>query len=728
MIRTMLREKPQGGLNAAHRIITIALLLCLLSVTVPAQSLSGLAEAGDPVLLNADELIYDRDIGVITARGAVELSQEGRILLADTVSYSPGQDVVTATGNVVLLEPGGETLFARHMELDGQMKAGVARNIRMLLQDKARLAAAGGRRSGGNFTEMANAVYSRCESCAEDPDGPLIWQIRAKRVAHDQARQTVEYKDAVLDMFGVPVFYTPYFSHPDPTVKRRSGFLSPTFGSSSDTGFQMRNRYYWALDPSYDLTATAIITGKAGGGVHGDYRQRFDNGTLVISGSAVRDKDQEYQSHIDATGRFDIDDHWRWGLDVERASSDDYQKIYGFGAPSLLTSRLYQEGFYGRSYARVEAFSFQSLEKGDDPGKSPLVLPEAVYNYVGDPNRHGAFFTFDGGVRALTRDEGSDSQRITARNAWVFPHIGRLGDVTRLTASVQTDVHGVQNHTRKSKEDFDGVTARIHPQLAVDWRYPVYMQRGSATHVIEPITMMAIAPAGGDTEKIPNEDSRAVELDDVNIFSHNRFGGKDRLEDGARVSYGLQWTVIGEDGGSSHVLIAQSVRALDNDTFSVSSGLSDRVSDIVGRVQVEPVGPLDLVYRFRADKDDASFVRNQLTLSTAYQSTGFSMNYFNSRRQTDGGTFPEREEIGGSVSFNAIERWGLSASATRDLTGKGRTVSTGFGARYEDECFVFSLNVGRNFTKTRRSSHTDTIYLQFSFKTLGDIKNVIKRQ
>ena len=720
MIRTILQERSRDGLDTMRRIITTTLLLYLLSITAYAQTLSRPIDTDEPVLFNADELIYDRDIGVITARGAVEFSQEGRILLADTVSYSPGQDVVTATGNVILLEPSGETLFAQYMELDGEMKEGVVRDIRVLLQDNARIAATGARRSGGNFTEMASAVYSRCETCTEDPNRPLVWQIRAKRVSHDQARQTVEYKDAVLDMFGLPVFYTPYFSHPDPTVKRRSGFLTPTFGSSTDTGFQMRSRYYWALAPSYDLTTTPIITEKAGAGMHGEYRQRFDNGILVIDASALQDGKQENQSHIDATGRFDIDDHWRWGVDVERASSHDYQKIYGFGAPSLLTSSIYQEGFYGRSYARLEAFSFQSLNKNDDPGKSPLVLPEVEYNYVGEPDRNGAFFTFDGGLRVLTRDEGSNSQRVSTRNAWVVPHIGPLGDVTRLTASVQTNAYGVQNHTRRYKNDFDGMTARIHPQLAVDWRYPVYMQRGSATHVIEPITMAALAPAGGNTEEIPNEDSRAVELDDVNIFSHNRFGGKDRLEDGARVSYGLQWTVIGEEGGSSHVLVAQSLRSLDNDTFSVSSGLSDRLSDIVGRVQVEPVGPLDVVYRFRADKDDGSFARNHLTLSTAYDSIFFSMNYFNARHQTGSDSFPEREELSAYTSFDVAKGWKLNTSATRDLTGKGRTVKAGFGARYEDECFLFSLNFGRNFTKTSRSNHTDTLYLQLSFKTLGD--------
>ena len=213
-----------------------------------------------PVLLKADLVRQNRELGTITATGNVEFSQGGRTLLADTVTYNQRTETITASGNISLLEPSGEVFFAEFVELSDDLKDGVAEGIRVLLPDRSRIAAVGGRLVAGIRTTMRKAVYSPCELCKEHPDHPPTWQIKAFEVVHDRANQEIEYKDAWLEFYGVPVLYTPYFFHPDPTIKRKTGLLTPSFGLSSELGTMVRVPIYVAISPTMDAISCRAMS------------------------------------------------------------------------------------------------------------------------------------------------------------------------------------------------------------------------------------------------------------------------------------------------------------------------------------------------------------------------------------------------------------------------------------------------------------------------------------
>ena len=134
-------------------------LLCLLALAQPIQASEheGLEEQ---VLISADQVIYDESLGVMTASGNVEIAQGGRVLLADAVTYNLRAKVVSASGNITLLEPSGDVLFADYVELTDDLREGFIRDIRVLMEDRTRLAAASGQRSGGNRTEFNKAIFS----------------------------------------------------------------------------------------------------------------------------------------------------------------------------------------------------------------------------------------------------------------------------------------------------------------------------------------------------------------------------------------------------------------------------------------------------------------------------------------------------------------------------------------------------------------------------------------
>src|SRR5216684_1814409 len=210
------------GKRAGLLLVGAALLLWLGAWPAAAQFNIGGSkqDKNAPVVFQADEVQYDEQLGLTVAKGHVEISQAGEILLADTVSYNQRTDTVTASGHVSLLESTGEVTFADFMELRDSMNNVFAQNVRRLLADRSRLAANAARRVNGNRFELRRGIYSPCDLCKNDPSAPPAWQFKAREITDDKELKLIEFRDAVLEVDGIPVFYTPYLSEPDPSVKR----------------------------------------------------------------------------------------------------------------------------------------------------------------------------------------------------------------------------------------------------------------------------------------------------------------------------------------------------------------------------------------------------------------------------------------------------------------------------------------------------------------------------
>lgn len=715
-----------------------AALACLIALVIGSPASAQDLPDSSPVLLSADQITYDESLGVVVATGNVEVAQGGRVLLADTVSYNERAGTVTASGNVSLLEPTGEVMFANYVELTDDMKEGVITNIRLLLTDRSRAAAAVGRRVGGNRTELDKAVFSPCDLCEDDPMRPPLWQLKAVRVIHDQEAKTIEYRDAWMEIYGIPVMYTPYMSHPDPTVKRKSGFLSPSFGLSEELGFHTQIPYFWAISPDKDATIAPIFTGRQGLVMVGQYRQRVVDGELRLDGSAtyaergrvsggVGEVEKEFRGHVDAMGRFDIDDHWRWGFDVDRASDKTYLRLYDFSNARTLTSEIFAEGFHARNYASFRAFAFQGLRDSDDNGEQPIVAPLFDYNFVTEPSDYGGYYTLDLNGMVLTRLDGRDSRRLSARGGWTLPYTAPAGDIYTLRATLQVDGYHVDDVDPQSEDpDSSGETetafeGRVFPQLTFDWRYPFVRHHEGFHQIVEPIVGVVVGPNGGNPSEIPNEDSRDLEFDDTNLFEGNRFTGLDRVDGGQRVNYGLRWSLIGDNGGYSSVFLGQSYALSDNDEFEVGSGLEDQLSDIVGRVQISPNRYLDLLYRFRFSSDDLDAQRNEVDLRAGVPLLNLNLTYaFLGEEQGVEAEFGRREEIAATLSSRFTDNWSTYVAARRDLVDDS-WLAYGMGVAYEDECFALRASAVRSFYEDEEIEPETKFLLTLSFKYLGDV-------
>ncbi len=726
---------PVGGITGVLKTLAAALLLAALLARPAAAQRSPLTEA--PVLIAADQITYDENLGIVTASGNVEIAQNDRVLLADSVSYNLKTNVVTASGNISLLDPAGNVIFANFAELTNDMAEGFIRDIRVLMSDRSRLAAASGLRTGGNTTVFKKGVFSPCELCRDDPTRAPLWQLKAIEIEHDQEEQVIRYRDAWMEIFGIPIFYTPYFEHPDPTVERQSGLLAPTFGSSDILGTTYQQPYFWAIGPDKDATIAPIVTTNQGVTTAGEYRQIFRDGRIDLRGSlGVSDRtetdgtidEDALRGHIDSTARFDINKAWRWGVDAQRATDDTYLRVYNFSSEPTLTSRAFVEGLNGRNYLAVNNYLYQGLRSTDINDELPIIFPLAEYSYMSDPGIAGGKYTMDASLLALTRIEGRDSRRVSVALGWELPYTGPAGDVYNLVARVQGDGYWVNGVDPNSDEvnpagpTESGLTGRVFPQLALQWRYPWVRNSGTIHQVVEPMAQVVVAPTGSNPGEIPNEDSLDFEFDDTNLFSLNRFPGVDRVDPGTRVDYGLKWTVTGDEGGWASAFVGQSYRLETDSVFEAGSGVEDNFSDIVGRVEIKPTYALGLRYRFRFDKDDLSARRNELDLRIGPSALNLNLGYtlINPGAQTD--EFGDREELNWRLNSRLSRYWSAFGGQRIDLVDN-IALQSRIGLVYADECCYVQAVFERSEFSDREIEPEDSIFVNVVFKYLGGVSS-----
>lgn len=694
-------------------------------------------EAGgteERLLLDADSLTYDETTGMVTAAGDVELVYGARRLRADTVIYTPETGRVVARGEVALTDEEGNVAHADEAEITEDLREGFIRSLEIVFQDRSRLTAAAGRREAGNITTLEEASFTSCDVCAEDPN-PL-WQIRASKVVHDQDAHMIRYEDVVFEVKGVPVAYLPFFSHPDPSVRRKSGFLTPLIGHSSDLGTMVEVPYFWAIRPWRDITFAPLVTSGEGVVGRAEYRERFNSGEITLDGSLTRASDEEeyddvddndIRGHVFGEGRFVIDPTWRWGFDLQRATDDTYLDRYEISDQDQLTSRAFIEGFRQRNYAAVDFYSFQGLRQwNNDSGETPIVLPYARYSYMGLPDDLGGWWEGGTNLLVLERTDGPDTRRLVGNLGYRLPMISRFGERYTFFGSLRGDLYHLNdenthlsNLQRVGGRRDDGIESRVVPVVGVDWRYPLLRGGAVMQQYIEPIVQLVYSPKNSNPDDLPNEDSQSFEFDETNLFSIDRFPGYDRIESGARANIGVEWSAYWPEGTSVSVLVGQVLRLDDNQDFNAETGLREQRSDYVGRIVISPLPFADIVHRFRLDREDFSFRRNEVMLTGGPDWLRVDLGYVRLEETPSERFSGTREEINLSGRLTITENWQLDAGMRRDLAEDGGMISAEGAVYYSNECVLLGIGLDRDYTNDRDADPSTSIKLRVVLRNLS---------
>ena len=728
--------RPQLRRRLAPLLLSLAWLWAAAPMTLAQDLLGG---GGEPVVLTADELSYDRERRVVTASGNVELSRGERRLLADRLRYDETTNRVHARGNIVLIEATGDAVFGDEMEVTGDLREGFVEGVSALLADDSRMAGARGTRREGNITEVERAVYSPCEVCPEGRGSPL-WQIRAQRVIHDQAARTLTYRHAVLEFFGIPVAYTPYFSHPDPTVERKSGFLAPQFGSDTELGLTVQTPYYWTLAPNRDFTFSPLFTTNAGGALAVEARDLQTFGRTILRGSAAYTEeygqdgsargDEGLRGNIEGTGRYTIDERHRAGFRLDLASDNTYLRRYNIKNSNILENHAYLERIEDLDYWGLNGWGFQGLRSSDQQDLIPIALPFAVTRLRSGPLQWGSHWTLDASALALTRAAGRDTRRLSTEGGWELPWIGTMGDVWNLRLSLRGDAYQTEGSQTEIDPDGTGesadpqVTGRLLPRATLDWGLPLVGSLGGWQHTLEPVVSLSLAPPGGNDDQIPNEDSLEFEFDETNLLEPDRFPGLDLYEGGSKITWALRFGAFGPDVWNVNGIVGQSVRFTNEQVFPENSGLDQQVSDWVGRLEVRPADWLDVAWRFRLAREDLELARNDVTLGLGPPRLRLNLKYLKlasetSRRDPDQQF--GREELIAGVRVQVLDSLALAAQVRRDLN-EDEPVTNTYGLVYTHPCLVLVAGLQQDFTEQGELDQPITFTVRLALRNLGQVQ------
>ncbi len=689
--------------------------------------------AGTPVTFLADQVSYDKTGNLVIATGHVRAWQNGQTLYADKVVIDRNTDVATATGHVILLEPNGETIFAGSAVLSKGMKNAVLQGVSARLAENGRMIANGARRYNDQVDEMVKVLYSACDLCKTDPTAPPLWQIRARSATRDLQHKMIEYRDAEMEIHGFPVFYIPYMTQPDPSVKRATGLLIPGFGTSSRIGVFVSVPYFIVINQESDITLTPIIGSKQGPVLDAKYRRAFNDGLLNIDVSGGRDRGT-FGDSVFSNGTFDLNDTWRAGFSYNHASNPQYLDDFNILPNATeLTSDAYVEGFGPGSYGRLEADTYQGLIASVTQSDLPIIAPYGQYDFESDPDSFGGRTSLDAAVFNVLRDVGTNTRRVSAIGTYTIPFQGPLGQL--YTARVQLIAASYQATGLNQQPSYATInsadTSRAHAYGALFMRWPFARSAGSlGSQIVEPEVQLVASPEVGVTEnyRIPNEDSLDLEFSDANLFDLNRYPGIDRLEGGERVDYAMHGAWYLPGGQMLDGLIGQSYRFHKDLDYLPDSGLNDNVSDIVARATVEPTSWFNLTYRTRLSHVDLG--RRMIDATATLGNSTFSVSggylYANTNPYVLGTSstipaayFIARNEFTANIS-GSIGAYTFTAGTERNIQ-TGQFDAASFTAGWQNECAGVNLNFYERFTSYNLDDGSTTLLIQFTFKTLGNV-------
>ncbi len=694
-----------------------------------------------PVDLQADRVDHDEKNQTVTAEGNVMLVQAGRIFRADAITYYLKEDRVIATGHTVLNEENGDIHYSEKAELKNKFKDGFVEGLKTYLADGSRFTSKQGERVNGTRTTMKDATYTPCEECKNDPDKPPMWQIHASEVTHDTEEHRVEYENARFEVMGVPVAYTPYFSHADGTIKRKSGFLSPSVGYKSNLGEFVRSRYYWNIAPDKDATADLTVMTNAAPLLIGEYRQRWDKASLEMEGGitysdrtdSIGDlevkKGEEVRGHIKAKGLWDMNEKWRSGLNINWVSDDQYMRQYDIRGANVLKNEIYAERFSGRDYAVGRLLAFEDIRTSELAIDQPQIIPEIVASFIGEPGEVpivGGRWDFSTSMLGLRREgdnQDHDMHRFSVDAGWKRRLVSDYGLLTSADLSLRGDLYyardrlGAGNGTGISDESR---ASRFYPQMHVQTSYPMVRNFEETQATIEPIVALTVAPRIRLNTRIPNEDSQDVQADASNIFESNRFPGIDRVEDESRVTYGLKTGLYGMDGSYGDIFLGQSYRLEDNDNpFPAGSGFENQSSDFVGQLTGIVKDKYTFNYRFQLASDDLTSQRHEVDAGAVWGRLSLGTRYLFANALAGTDISETREQINNSIGYYLSKEWQVRGGATTDL-GENSGLRQGFVALdYFGQCLYWTLTGQQNYYDDSSGQSDTEILFTIGLKNLG---------
>ena len=677
----------------------LRVLTLILALLLPAFAV---AQDNPPAVLVADQVFITRD-RTLVAQGNVEAFQGDVRIRAKAIRYNQNGSLVI-DGPIVLQEGEDTVILADAAQLDPGLRDGLLTGARLILNQQLQMAAVQIDRVDGRYSQLYKTAVTSCHIC-ENGEAPL-WQIRAKRVVHDQVEQQLYFDEAQFLIRNVPVFYLPRLRLPDPTLKRATGFLIPSIRTTSQLATGLKLPYFIKIGDHRDLTLTPYLSSRTRT-LEFRYRQAFVRGDIEFNGAISRDDERpgENRGYLFGFGNFDLDRDYKLFFNIEAVGDRSYLSDYGYSNKDRLKSELTTSRARRDEYVRGSLINYETLRDGEVNDNIPTLVLNGTWQKRFFPRAFGGEvrLTLDAHSHRRTSDSANDSDgdgvsdgrdvaRINAKVEYLRRFTYRNGLVADVQFAAMADAFEVsQDNT------FPRDTSETSAHAALTLRYP--MQRTSQNGVVQQLEpLVQVGFTTGNRLNIPNEESTRVEFDEGNLLALSRFPRPDRRERKSVAAIGVNWSRFDPNGWDAHVTLGQVFRETADNSFTDSSGLQGTASDVLLAGQLLNAKGVSLTGRsiFGSDlhvakaelRGDWTFARGHLGGSYIWLEADAA-----EERPQD------ISEITLDGSYKINRHWTASADWRYD-TADDRAATAGLGLRYDNECVSVGLSVNRRYSSS----------------------------
>ncbi|KIC42938.1 organic solvent tolerance protein [Ruegeria sp. ANG-R] len=653
------------------------------------------AEQNQPALLVADEIFITPDRKLV-AEGNVEAFQGDVKLTAKSVTYDRETGELTITGPIRIDEGGQSTLLADSAQLDSGIQNGILMGARMVFDQQVQIASVQATRAAGRYTQFSKVAATSCHVCANGK--PPIWQIRARKVTHDQLERQLYFEGAQFRILDVPVFYFPTLRLPDPTLERATGFLVPSIRTTSQLSTGVLVPYFFKIGDHKDLTLTPYLSSKTRT-LGFRYRQAFKRGRIRLRGAYTRDDIQPGQDrgYFFADGRFSLGNSYRLTFDIRTTSDDSYLADYGLPDYDRLRSEIALERIKRDTAFRTSFIHYKTLRDSENQDEIPSRIFDINYRKRFFPNALGGEvqLAMIGHTHTRTSDEdivGRDVARATFDAEWLRNWTFATGLRAEAQLGAAVDTFNIRNDS-----SYPNNVTRSTPRAAFTLRYPMLRREQSgATQILEPIAQIGWTHVSDND--VPNDESTFQELDQGNLLSLSRFPAPDRRENGTTAVVGLNWSRYNADGWRALATIGQVFRSDADPDFTLTSGLQGTKSDVLLAGQLNNGKGLTLAARGLLNSD-FSFTKAELRAAWSKGDAAISGGYIWLEPDPAEANNDEISELRVSGRYRVDQNWLTRANARYDFS-ESEPLRLGFGVTYENECVQVNVNINRRFTST----------------------------
>ena len=682
--------------------------------------------------LKSNRIDYDNIKKIINSdQNSILTDSEGNIVNVNMFQYYLEENLFSSIGKIKITDKNKNEYFFKELHVDTKKKEMIGSNVSVLLDQKnfgvseesdPRFVANDIFMSN-NKSNLSKAIFTVCKK-KEDQCPP--WSLKAKKISHDKAKKTIYYEHATLRVYDIPIFYFPRFFHPDPTVKRQSGFLIPFFTDSTAVGAGFGLPYYWAISKDKDMTFTPKFYNNENLLLLNEYRQAFRNGFLTLDTSYTQGykntsttKTDGSRSHIFTELDIDLGKNQSYDSNIsfrtQKTSNDTYFRIHNINTALVKSENtdLSNEINYNFSkddvYLNISGAVYENLRETTN-NRYEYVLPNIVYGKTFFTERFGSI---DFKSNAVYKNYDANKHRSVLTNDIIWSpssFITKKGFVNTLEAMIKNTNYEAKNTTDYKTE---GSINEISSVLSYRTSLPMKKNNVGNTNIFSPNFMVRYAPF--HMKDLSGED---VSLKYSNLYSINKTS---EIEDGLSAILGFDYKVNtkNKDGNEKEkfsLSMGQVFNRKKNQDIPSKSSLDQKMSDVVGEVNYNFSQIGSIGYKFALDHNLNDLNYNEVSTTLNFGKIGFNLNYLE-----------EQNHVGNEHYVNTGINLSLNDSSKLKFETKRnfKTNSTelyDISYQYELDCLTAGLVYRREFYVDSDVEQKDTLMFTITFVPFAGVK------